>query len=138
MYCILLSTHRCQLEQITPAPSLPPQFSFVICGQSLSLSSLPVHATSSIAKTFGTVPNLDWLVFVPLKKPSCLSWKIKIQIISFSISKSLLHYKFTYTRQKRHCCPSSHHKPKWKFIKNYHEWDFSGYIPERSFLQNLR
>ena len=42
---------------LTPAPSPVPQLSVVLWGQSISLSSLPVHATSSIEKTLSTLPQ---------------------------------------------------------------------------------
>ena len=51
---------------LTPAPSEPPQLSFVLCRQSNKDDSLPRHCTSSRMKVEGTLPNFDFVVGEPV------------------------------------------------------------------------
>ena len=63
------------VKQTTPAPSLVPQLSLLLCLHSSSLPSLPEQSTSSMMKLSGTRPNRDLLVACPPVKPRLLGGK---------------------------------------------------------------
>ena len=60
-----------RIIHLTPAPSLLPQLSSDLNGQSWMRSSSPLHLTSSMAKSSGTDPNMDFSVAIPCVYPNC-------------------------------------------------------------------
>ena len=76
------------LLQITPSPSSPPQLCLVVWEHCWREASLPLHFTSSIAKSLETGPKWESVVIIPPRKPSILGKKkMIIQCINIFVTK---------------------------------------------------
>ena len=79
------------LLQITPSPSSPPQLCLVVWEHCWREASLPLHFTSSIAKSLETGPKWESVVIIPPRKPSILGKKKMIVQCIFVTKENNLH-----------------------------------------------